>query len=82
MTKEPDDIDELMARLNDADYITNIPRKDLDRHIAYQRKQRAAREAGVKTRKPKAAEPAVSLTSLLSTVVVPAPTKGGFRRRF
>jgi hypothetical protein len=81
MNDEVNDIDELMARLDDPDYIANIPTEDLIRIIAYQRKMRAQREAGVKVRKPKAeAKPTISIEQMLAKLP-PAP-KGGIKRRF
>lgn len=82
MTDEPEDIDTLMA----IDPL-ELSKQDLGRIIAYQRKQRGLREAGVKPRKPKEA-PAVSLTELLNSIPKPAKPapppapkpSGGFRR--
>jgi len=77
----PNDIDTLMA----IDPL-ELSKQNLDRIIAYQRKQRLAREAGVRTKKPRGeAPPAVSLEALLGTLpkAVPGPkvvTKTG--RRF
>jgi hypothetical protein len=66
---EPNDIDTLMS-IDPLDLST----QDLDRIIAYQRKQRAAREAGVRTKKPRGeAPPAVSLETLLGASPKPAP---------
>lgn len=71
------DIDELMS----IDPL-ELSKQNLDRIIAYQRKQRALREAGVKTRKPKFEQPpGASLSELLASVPVPAAKTGGFRRR-
>lgn len=80
------DIDELMARLDDPEYLKNIPKIDLDRHIAYQRKQRAQREAGVRVKKPRSeAPPAISLTELLTGLKSSTPQKkpgSTMKRRF
>ena len=75
---EPNDIDSLMA----IDPL-ELSRQDLDRIIAYQRKQRAAREAGVRTKKPKGeAPPAVSIEQLLSGLPKAKPTGPAMKRRF
>jgi hypothetical protein len=86
MTEDEDDfsdLDLLMSKLDEPGYIENMPKVDLMRQINYQRKKRKEREAGVRTRKPKAA-PAVSIEQLLSTMVQPAPQTTapgkGFRR--
>ena len=76
MNDEVNDIDELMA-LDPLELST----QDLDRIIAYQRKMRGQREAGIKTRKPKTeAKPAISIEEMLAKLP-PAP-KGGIKRRF
>lgn len=73
----PDDIDALMS-----DDPLQLSRQDLDRIIAYQRKQRAAREAGVKTRKAKMEVPAgASLSELLATIPKPAAGPSQIKRR-
>jgi len=54
--------------------------QDLDRIIAYQRKIRRQREAGVKTRKPKESAPGkLDISALLSRPAVPSSTN--FKRR-
>jgi len=58
-----------------------LTRQDRDQIIAYQRKQRAQREAGVKVKKPKAESPPIDFKSLMSTVVKPAPKAGSTIRR-
>ena len=58
-----------------------LTRQDRDQIIAYQRKQRAQREAGVKVKKPKAESPQVDIKSLMSTIVKPAPKAGSTIRR-
>lgn len=74
---EPNDIDSLMA----LDPLS-LSRQDLDRIIAYQRKQRAAREAGVRTKKPRGeAPPAVALDQLLAGLPK-APVGSTIKRRF
>jgi hypothetical protein len=76
--EEINDIDTLMA----SDPL-GLSRQDLDRIIAYQRKQRAAREAGVKTKKPRGeAAPAVSIEQLLSGLPKAAPKPSTMKRRF
>lgn len=58
------DIDELMS----IDPLS-LSKQDLDRIIAYQRKQRAMREQGVKVKKPRMEVPAgASLSELLSAM--------------
>ena len=68
----------------------NLTKQDLDRIIAYQRKQRVQREGGAKTRKDSGA-PAVDIKALLGKVQKPAeatvtsvekPKPSGFIRRF
>jgi hypothetical protein len=77
-TDDHNDIDALMA-LDPMEYT----KMDLDRIIAYQRKQRVAREAGVRTKKPKGeAPPAVSLEALLGAIPKPAPGPSTIKRRF
>lgn len=58
-----------------------LTRQDRDQIIAYQRKSRAQREAGVKTRKPKAESPQIDIKALMGTVVKPAPKPGTSIRR-
>ena len=89
MTQTEDDfsdIDELMHRMDDLDYLRQMPRPELDRVIAYQRKQRKQREAGVKPRKPRSEpSPGISLTDLLAdltkTMPPAQPKKSIYRRR-
>ena len=56
--------------------------QDLDRIIAYQRKMRAQREAGVRTRKPRevstSGAPKLDLKSLMAS---PAKQSSSFKRR-
>lgn len=74
----PNDIDALMA-----EDPLQLSRQDLDRIIAYQRKQRASREAGVRTKKPRGeAAPAVSIEQLLGSLPKSAPTGPAMKRRF
>lgn len=57
----------------------SLSKQDLDRIIAYQRKMRAQREAGVRTKKPKEAAPTkLDITALLNK---PAVQSSGFKRR-
>lgn len=67
-----------------------LSKQDLDRIIAYQRKQRVQREAGGKTKRAKEAGPAVDIKALMGKVqkpaasVVPRPSttpSKGFQRR-
>lgn len=64
----------------------DLTKQDLDRIIAYQRKQRAMREGGAKTRKESGAQ-AVDIKALLGKKIEPKaepakPQGGGFIRRF
>lgn len=88
----PTDLTDLMTilSLNTAEQLANLPKQDLDKIIAYQRKQRAMREGGGKTKKESGA-PAVDIKALLGKVqpttkpveAKPAPSgNGGFVRRF
>lgn len=73
MSNEEDfsDLDELMA----IDPL-ELSKQNLDRIIAYQRKQRAQREAGIKPKKPKnEPTPAVSLSELLTGLKSTTPQK-------
>jgi hypothetical protein len=81
--EEPEDdhntIDELMA----IDPV-GLSKQDLKRIVAYERKQRAQREQGIKTKKPKGEVPAsLSIESLLATLpkATPKPPSGQIRRR-
>jgi len=76
MTDEPNDIDALMAIVP-----LELSRQDLDQIIAYQRKQRALREQGVRTRKPKS-EATIGLSELLAGIPKPAPSGPAMKRRF
>jgi hypothetical protein len=65
-----------------------LSKQDLDRIIAYQRKQRVQREAGGKTKRAKEAGPAIDIKALMGKIAVPAPAKPvpttpgkGFQRR-
>ena len=84
MTDEPDDLDTLMASINERIGLGEpIPAADLDKIIAYQRKMRALREQGVKTRKPKSEPtPSVSISALLDQIPKPKPGASGMKRRF
>ncbi len=66
-----------------------LTRQDLDQIIASQRRHRAQREGGVKTRKPKDSAPKIDIKALLAKTAkpaepapAPAPKAGTFRRRF
>jgi hypothetical protein len=56
-----------------------LTRQDRDQIIAYQRKQRAQRESGVKVKKVKEGAPTVDIKALMGTV--PKPTPGTSIRR-
>ena len=72
------DIDALMA-----EDPLQLSRQDLDRIISYQRKQRAAREAGVRTKKPRSEPaPSKSIEELLSTLPKAPPGQSTIKRRF
>lgn len=58
-----------------------LTRQDRDAIIAYQRKMRAAREGGVKTRKPKEEGPKINIKDLLGTVLKPTPKAGSTIKR-
>jgi len=59
-----------------------LTRQDRDAIIAYQRKQRGQREAGVKTKKPKAeGTPTIDIKALLGTVPKATPKPGSTIRR-
>lgn len=77
MTDEPEsDLDTLMSQ----DPLS-LSDQDIDRIIAYQRKVRGLREAGVKVKKPKAeagAAPRLDLSTLMSQ---PAKQSSSFKRR-
>ena len=76
MTDEPEsDIDTLMAQ----DPLL-LSTQDLDRIIAYQRKMRVQREAGVRTKKV-SDKPAtkIDISSLLAKPII---STGGIRRKF
>lgn len=89
MTEEPTDLTALMS-LDPLD----LTKQDLDKIIAYQRKQRMQREAGGRTKKATGETPAVDIKALMNKIqkpaVVPAtpsnaPPEGpakGFVRRF
>ena len=80
----PNDLTALMS-LDPMD----LTKQDLDRIIAYQRKQRAMREGGAKMKKESGA-PAVDIKALLGKVQpkveaaapAKAPSGNGFVRRF
>lgn len=76
MTEEADtDLDLLMSMPPD-----QLTKLDIDRIIAYQRKMRQQREAGVRTRKPKVAAPSkLDVSALLAR---PMPVTGGAKRRY
>lgn len=71
MTEEPTDLTALMS-LDPLD----LTKQDLDKIIAYQRKQRMQREAGGRTKKATGETPAVDIKALMNKIVKPsvAPT--------
>lgn len=76
MSDEPFDIDILMAQ----DPL-ELSKLDLDRIIAYQRKARAQREQGIRTKKPKDSAPSkLDISSLLAKPII--SSGGGIKRRF
>jgi len=69
----------------------DLTKQDLDKILAYQRKQRMQREAGAKTKRATGETPAVDIKALLGKIQKPAapapktsapstPTKGFIRR--
>jgi hypothetical protein len=85
------DLNELMSRSREELLI--LPREDLDRIIAHQRKYRMQREAGGKAKKVTGEAPAVDIKALMSQIQKPSAVKlpenkpkplakGGFVRRF
>ncbi len=72
MTEEPTDLTALISH----DPL-NLTKQDLDKIIAYQRKQRLTREAGGRTKKATGEVPAVDIKALLGKIQKPsvAPTK-------
>lgn len=74
---EPEtDLDTLMSQ--DPLSLSN---QDLDRIIAYQRKMRGLREAGVRTKKPKAEAGAAPKLDLATLMAKPAKESSSFKRR-
>jgi len=72
------DVDTLMA-LDPLE----LSKQDLDRIIAYQRKQRATREQGVRPKKSRGeAAPALQLSELLAGLPKAAPKPNTMKRRF
>ena len=72
------DVDALMA----IDPL-ELSKQDLDRIIAYQRKNRAMREQGLKPKKPKGeSAPAVQLSELLASLPKAAAKPSTMKRRF
>ncbi len=80
MSEEDDfnDVDTLMA-LDPLE----LSKQDLDRIIAYQRKQRAMREQGVRPKKSRGeAAPALQLSELLASLPKATPKPSTMKRRF
>ena len=74
---EPFDIDTLMAQ----DPL-DLSKQDLDHIIAYQRKMRVQREAGVRTKKATERAPSkIDISALLAKPIVSSPGTG-IKRRF
>ena len=73
MTEEPtSEIDTLMHVMSlTGDELTKLSKQDLDKIIAYQRKQRMVREAGGKTKKATGEAPAVDIKALMSKIQKP-----------
>jgi len=93
MSDEPvNEIDTLMYVMSKTgDELSKLPKQDLDKIIAYQRKQRMQREAGAKTKRATGEAPAVDIKALLGKIQKPAapapktsapsaPIKGFIRR--
>lgn len=81
MTTEPNTIDELMSRIDLTISEGGIPGKaDIDAVIAYQRKQRANAEAGVKPKR--GSNEKSSAISLDQLGIVPSTPKVVVKRRF
>lgn len=81
MSDDLNDIDLLMLTIDEAIAAGKpIEPKDLDRIIAYQRKMRVQREAGVRTKKPAHSAPSkLDVSSLLAKPIIGG---GGVKRRF
>lgn len=78
MTDEPFDIDTLMAQ----DPLS-LSSQDLDHIIAYQRKMRVQREAGVRTKKATERSPSkLDVSALLAKPIISSPSGGSIKRRF
>lgn len=89
MMEEPTDLTALMS-LDPLD----LTKQDLDKIIAYQRKQRMQREAGGRTKKATGETPAVDIKALMNKIVkaaapakpipreTPPTSSKGFIRRF
>lgn len=77
MTSEPEiDLDTLMSQ----DPLS-LSDQDLDRIIQYQRKMRGLREAGVRTKKPKAEPGSAPKLDLAKLMAKPAKESSSFKRR-
>ena len=59
----------------------NLTRQDRNAIVTYQRKQRAAREAGGKTKRVKEGTPSIDIKALLGTVPKASPSGPTIRRR-
>ena len=67
----PSELDELMSR----DPIA-LSAQDIDKHIAYQRAQRARREAGARPKKAKDENaPTIDLAAMMKASLAPNPAK-------
>lgn len=78
MTDEPESAPTDLNVLMNLDPL-ELTRQDRNEIIAYQRKNRAQREAGVKVKRVKEGAPAIDIKALLGTV--PKPTPGTSIRR-
>lgn len=76
MSEVPQDLNVLMS-LDPLE----LTRQDRDAIIAYQRQNRAQREAGVRTRKPKEEGPKLNIKDLLSQTPKPAAKPGSTIKR-
>ncbi len=68
---DPTDIDELMRRIDEEIEFGSgiVTPKYIDAVVAYQRQQRARRQAGVKTKKDDGSGPKLDINSLLNKPV-------------
>lgn len=84
MSDEPEILDLNVLMSIDA---LELTRTDIDQIIAYQRKHRAQREAGIKIKKPRAESPKINFKELMASIPKPEPEPkkpagSTIRRRF